>query len=88
MYQNVKFPANAMGIIQELIAIATFDLIPTEFLYDEAFYFPDADAFSSNFETCDVESTLFLENIGFVLLTIIMQVVLVIVHMSIYLCRN
>ena len=77
-----------MKIIEKLIGIATFDLVPTEFLYDEAFYFPDADPFSSNFATCDVESTLFLKNIKFVLIMIVMHVVLVILRMIIYLFRN
>ena len=49
-----------------MITLATFELIPTDDLFAEIFYFPEQEPFSESFETCDLESNLFLSNIGFI----------------------
>ena len=51
LFEKLKFPASAMLITKEFIKIATFDLIPTEWINDLLWYFPDEEAFSLNFET-------------------------------------
>ena len=66
MFSHLKFPANSMTVIRFMISLATFDLLPTELIDQEIYYWPESDgAFSVNFETSGVESELFLENIGF-----------------------
>ena len=56
MYEKLKFPANAMIITKEMIKIATFDLIPTEDFDKMLWYFPEAEAFSVNFEAAGIDS--------------------------------
>ena len=84
MFEQLKFPANSMMVTKELIKIATFDLIPTELLIDEMFYFPESEAFSLSLETSGVESTLFIRNIGFVLIIIIAHMILCALHAIFY----
>ena len=67
MYRSLKFPANSMLIVEYMISLATFDLVPTEGIDEAKYYWPEADAFNSNFESVGVESKLMLANIGFVL---------------------
>ena len=71
-----------------MIELASFDLIPTGFLDDIMFYFPEADAFSPNFEAAGVESTFLLANMGFGMYLIYMNVFLVVVYASLHCCRN
>ena len=63
-----------------MLKVATFDLIPTEHVDSLIYYFPDADSFSSNFETVGIESKLLLANIGFALWLIYFNALLMIVH--------
>ena len=88
MYDHLKFPANAMMITNEMIKIATFDLIPTDVVFNAVFYFPDNDPFSLNFETVGVESTLFFQNIGFALFVIVLHILMMIIHAAVYKFRN
>ena len=67
MYETLKFPASAMMVTRELIKIATFDLIPTEWVDEILWYFPEGDAFSLSFETEGLETRLLLQNIGLIL---------------------
>ena len=71
-----------------MIEIATFELIPTDELFDEMFYFSEMDPFSVNFESCGVESLLFLKNIGFMLIMILLHVLLVILQVCFHFFRN
>ena len=66
----------------------TFDLIPTEFIDEMIWYFPDADAYSLNFEMVGVESTLLLANIGFTKWLIGLNILLVLTHSILYPLRN
>ena len=81
MFEKLKIPGNTMIITKELIKIATFDLIPTDFIDEIVWYFPESEAFSLNFETAGVESTLFLENIGLIFWLIVMHVAFVFFHL-------
>ena len=75
-------------VTSEMIKLATFDLIPTGFLDDLMFYFPEADAFSPNFEAAGVESTFMLSNMGFGMYLIYMNAFLVVAYASLHCCRN
>ena len=46
LYKKLKFPANSMIVTTFLIKIATFDLIDTEFVEEEMWYFPDDDPYN------------------------------------------
>ena len=57
MFSGLKFPANALQVIEFMIKIATFDLIPTSSIDDLIYYWPEtAGAFSVNFEMAGVET--------------------------------
>ena len=71
-----------------MITLATFELIPTDDLFAAIFYFPELEPFSESFETCDLETNLFLSNIGFMLVIILLHVLFVILHAFIYYFRN
>ena len=66
MFEKLKFPASTTMINKEFIKLASFDLIPTDWIDDKLWYFPEIDAFSLSFETAGVESTLLLQNIGLI----------------------
>lgn len=61
----LKFPANAMLMNEVILALATFDLIPTDSL-DEKFFpnLPEENAYTVNFEQCGYESELLVGNLG------------------------
>ena len=63
----LKFPANAMIVVEEMVKLATFDLIPTESIDEEMYDWPDEAPYSVSFESAGVESKFFLANIGFAL---------------------
>ena len=88
MFEKLKFPANTMMVTSYMITLATFELIPTDDLFEEIFYFPELEPFSESFETCDLETNLFLSNIGFMLVIILLHVLFVILHASIHYFRN
>ena len=71
-----------------MVKIYTFDLIPTEFIDEMIWYFPDADAFNLNFEMEGMESTLLLANIGFLKWLIGLNILLVVIHILLYPLRN
>ena len=88
MFEKLKFPASAMIITKALIKVATFDLIPTELIDELLWYFPEGDAFSLSFETAGLESTLLLENIGFIFYMIAVNIVFVLIHATLHNCRK
>ena len=45
----IKFPANSMLINQALIEIANFEVIPSEEINKQLFYFPEEDPYNLNF---------------------------------------
>ena len=88
MFQDLKFPANAMMIIEQMIKLSSFDLIPTEIIDAEIYYWPEMDAFSVNFEMSGVESVLLLSNIGFAIYMIYMHLFAMLVHACLHKARN
>ena len=67
MLRNLKFPGNAMMLNEVIISVATFDLIPTDLLDEQLYYFPEEDPYSLNFAQVGYEFTLFVNNVGFIL---------------------
>ena len=61
---NVRFPANANSFIFFLVKIATFDVLPTDYLFDKIFAFPDDGAYNMNFAETKIESYYAVENLG------------------------
>ena len=88
MLQGLKFPANSMTIVGQMIKLATFDLIPTEIIDVELYYWPEEDPFSINFEMAGVESKLFLANIGFAIYLVYAHLLAVVVHACLHKMRN
>ena len=50
MFEGLKFPANAMMVIEQMIKLATFDLVPTDFIDSQMYYWPESEPYSVNFE--------------------------------------
>ena len=70
-----------MTITKEMIKIAQFDLLPTDWLTEMLWeYFPESDPFSLNFETVGYEAKLSLENIGLTFYIVLLNVLLGILH--------
>ena len=89
MFSGLKFPANALQVIEFMVKIATFDLVPTENIDNMIYYWPESEgAFSVNFEMTGVETKLLLANIGFVLYMIYLNVFAILIHAVIYKFRN
>ena len=63
-----------------MVNLATFNIIPTEGIDEEKYYWPEADPFNTNFEMAGVESKPFLANIGFVLYMIYVNCLLLLAH--------
>ena len=80
MFEKLKFPPSAMTITKKMIKLATFDLIPTEWISDMLWYFPEGEAFSLNFETAGIESKLFLQNIGLTLYLVLFNILYGLLH--------
>ena len=88
LYEMLKFPSNAMTISKELIKVAKFDLIPTEWIDEILWYFPEGDAFSQNFDAAGFESQLFLENVGPTLYLTMLNVIFGVLHIVLFPCRT
>ena len=88
MFEGLKFPANATMVIEYLIKVATFDLVPTDLIDGEMFYWPETGPYSVNFEMAGTESLYFFANIGFVLYMIYYHVSIALVHACIHKIRN
>ena len=88
MFKGLKFPANAMMVIEFMIQLATFDLVPTSFVDEEMYYWPESDPFSTNFEMAGTETVFLLANIGFAIYMIYYHILLALVHACLHMLRN
>ena len=88
MLDKLKFPPVTMVINKEMIKIATFDLVPTDWVIEALWYFPEGEAFSVNFESSGVESKLLIKNIGFILYLVIFNLLYMILHFLLWPLRN
>ena len=78
-----------MMVIEFMMKLANFDLIPTQQLDEEIYYWPESEgAYNVNFEMAGVQSKLLLANIGFVIYTIYAHLLAVLLHCIIHKCRN
>ena len=71
-----------------MIKLATFDLIPTEFIDAEIHYWPESEPYSVNFEMAGTESVFLLVNIGFMIYIIYYHTLIAIVHACPHKVRN
>ena len=62
--EGIKFPANVMLINELFIEISSFEIVPSEDINNELFYFPEVDPFSLNFSECGIDSKFFLIIMG------------------------
>ena len=68
---NVNFPVNAATFYGYLIDIANFDILPVESVNKAIYKFSDNEVeMPSNFEELGYETTIFINNIGSMLLFI------------------
>ena len=89
MFSGLKIPANALTLIKFMIKLATFDLVPTEIIDEQIYYWPENDGpFSVNFEMTGTESVILLANIGFTIYMIYLNVFAILVHACLHPCRN
>ena len=88
MLEGLKFPANAIMVIEFMIQLATFDLIPTSSIDAEIFYWPETDPFSVNFEMAGTETVFLLANIGFALYMIYYHMLIALVHACLHKLRR
>ena len=86
--EGFNFPANAEGVIESINKIATFNLIPTEGLDNQIYYWPDHDPFSVSFEMAGTESLFFLANVGFTMYMIYLHILAALIHIILYPMRN
>ena len=47
--EGIKFPVNVVTINQNLFEIANFEIIPSEKINEELFYFPEEEPYNFNF---------------------------------------
>ena len=60
---NLKFPANASFLLNFLVTVATFDLLPIEVIWF-FFDFPETGSFSLSFQSSGYEYINLIENMG------------------------
>ena len=46
---KLKFPGNSQLMNYHLLKIATFEIVPIEFIDEKIYYFPEEDPFNLNF---------------------------------------
>ena len=88
MYEGFKFPANAMTVMESMIEVATFNLIPTEGVDNQIYHWPDIDPFSVSFEMAGYESLFFLSNVGFTMYVIYLHILAALIHIIFHPIRN
>ena len=88
MYSGLKFPANSMLIIEYLINLASFNLIPTEAIDSVLYYWPEADPFNTNFEMAGIGSELLLSNIGFAIYLVYLHCLAAVIHAILFKKRS
>ena len=69
---NQQIPANAGLFYGFIMDVASFDLLPTELIYDAYFNLKDeaSDSVNSNFESLGYSSMYFLRNMGTLMLVL------------------
>ena len=65
---HISLPSNMATIFQIIVKIATFDIIPTQWLFDLIFNVEHTDPLSANFEIMGFDSLWIVQNLGEVFL--------------------
>lgn len=77
----LTLPANAAIFFKFVMEIAAFDLLPMEILYEDVFGWEDTtDAINTNFEDEGFDSSLFLFNVGSILILCLVWLPLLLTH--------
>ena len=84
LYLALNFPAMAAVFNKRIIEVATFDLIPTDFISNAAFYLPEMDPFNQKFDLYDYGSTIFVDNMGTSLWMQACFILLIIIFITLY----
>ena len=71
-----------------MIKLATFDIVPVDFIDSEMYYWPESEPYSVNFEMSGTQSVFLLVNIGFVIYIIYYHILIVIVHACLHKKRS
>ena len=88
LLNKVKFPANVITLLESIIAVATYDILPTKFLDDLIYHLPfDDEAFNLRFELLGYGSKFLVGNMGFALWLIIFYLFLTLVYFITYKCE-
>jgi hypothetical protein len=78
---NLSLPGNAGIFFNFMMQIASFDIIPTDLFYDDVLGWTPTDPIHQNFADVGFSSTLFIYNIGSMILTISTFPILVLVYL-------
>ena len=83
---ELKFPANLMIVNNSMIQLSTFEILPSEAILNEMFFFPDADPFSLNFLQCGFETTSTMLNLGTINFIIAIHMTLLGIYILLSMC--
>ena len=83
---NLALPANAGIFFGLLMKIASFDIIPTDIFFNEVLSWVSTDPVNNNFNSVGFGSTLFIYNIGSMIILYCAYPVFVLVYLMICYC--
>ena len=83
---NLALPANAALFFGFLMQIASFDIIPTDIFYNDVLNWVTTDPVNENFNSVGFGTTLFIYNIGSMIIFICTYPVLVFVYLVLRYC--
>lgn len=84
---NVQFPANAFILFEELITVATYEILPTQEIFPLFMDMPDRGYLNERFERLDYGSYYSTLILGSVFLVFLWQLTLYPVYLILRLCR-
>ena len=86
---NLQFPANAFLIYDVMIAVATFDILPTDDIFPSVFQdLPEDDAYSDKFERLNIGSKFLIMNMGTMLLIFLLYCLLFLIYPCLFKLRK
>ena len=74
---NVSIPGNAATFYGFLMQIASLDIIPTDFIYNDIFGWTPSEPINENFDSDGYGSTMFIYNIGSLMIWVTIYPILV-----------
>ena len=82
---KMKSPGNVNAFNEFFAELASFNVIDTDTVTNDFFYFPEMDAISLNFQNAGFDTNLLVPSLGTLFYIIVGQISLVFVHMLLYL---